>query len=317
MGRRYYTLRSGMLAPPFRETRCMVDPYRPLRKPLHDTVTTRGLRQHVTRWTGEDPEPLILLHGWMDTGDTFQFLVDAMPARHTFVAPDWRGFGRSEWPADGYWFPDYYGDLDALLDRFSPGAPVTLIGHSMGGNIATLYAGIRPERVRRVVCIEGFGLARTHPEQAPGRYREWLRQLREPPEFASFPSVDAFAHFLERRNPRLTGDRAAFIARAWTAPQPDGSVRVRSDPAHKRINATLYRREEAEACWREVTAPVLYVVAEQSDFLPRLGEDGQPMNMARLVRRLEPCVIPDASHMVHHERPDLLAREIEAFLERT
>ena len=149
MGRRYYTLRSGMLAPPFRETRCMVDPYRPLRKPLHDTVSTRGLRQHVTRWTGEDPEPLMLLHGWMDTGDTFQFLVDAMPTRHTFVAPDWRGFGRSEWPADGYWFPDYYGDLDALLDRFSPDAPVTLIGHSMGGNIATLYAGIRPERVRR------------------------------------------------------------------------------------------------------------------------------------------------------------------------
>ena len=121
MGRRYYTVRSGMLAPPFRETRCMADPYRPLRVPLHDTVITRGLRQHVTRWPGEDPEPLILLHGWMDTGDTFQFLVDAMPARRTFVAPDWRGFGRSEWPADGYWFPDYYGDLDALLDRLCAG----------------------------------------------------------------------------------------------------------------------------------------------------------------------------------------------------
>ena len=145
----------------------------------------------------------MLLHGWMDTGDTFQFLVDAMSDRHSFVAPDWRGFGRTEWPADGYWFPDYFADLDALLDAWSPDAPVTLIGHSMGGNIATLYAGIRPERVRRVVCIEGFGLTRTQPEQAPGRYREWLRQLREPPEFASFPSLDAFAHLLVRRNPRL------------------------------------------------------------------------------------------------------------------
>jgi pimeloyl-ACP methyl ester carboxylesterase len=61
---------------------------------------------------------------------------------------------------------------------------------------------------------------------------------------------------------------------------------------------------------------VLYVVAEQSDFLPRLGEDGRPENMARVIRRLEPCVISDAGHMVHHERPEFLARAIEAFLER-
>jgi pimeloyl-ACP methyl ester carboxylesterase len=317
VGRRYYTLGSGMLAHPFRETWYMADPYQPLRAPLHDSVVVRGLRQHVTRWSGEDPEPLFLLHGWMDTGATFQFLVDALSTRRTCIAFDWRGFGRSEWPADGYWFPDYYADLDALLEQFAPDEPVTLIGHSMGGNIATLYAGIRPERVRRAVCIEGFGLARTRPEQAPGRYREWLRQLREPPEFASFPTLESFARFLERRNPRLTPGRAAFIARAWTAPQPDGSVRVRADPAHKRINPVLYRREEAEACWREVAAPVLYVVAEQSDFLPRLGEDGQPASMARLIRRLEPCAIPDASHMVHHERPKQLAHAIEAFLERT
>jgi pimeloyl-ACP methyl ester carboxylesterase len=233
------------------------------------------------------------------------------------VAPDLRGFGRSEWPADGYWFPDYCADLDALLDRLSPDAPVTLIGHSMGGNIATLFAGIRPARVRRVVCIEGFGLARTHPEQAPGRYREWLRQLREPAVFASFPSLEAFAHLLARRNPRLTPGRAAFIAQSWAIRADDGTVRVRSDPAHKRVNPVLYRREEAEACWREITAPVLYVIAQQSDLLTRMGEDATPENMARFIRRLEPCVIPDASHMLHHEQPGLLARAIESFLDRT
>ena len=92
---------------------------------------------------------------------------------------------------------------------------------------------------------------------------------------------------------------------------------MRADPAHKRVNAVLYRREEAEACWREIAAPVLYVVAGQSDFLTRLGEDGRPETMARFVRRLEPCVIPDAGHMVHHEQPERLAQEIEAFLDRT
>ncbi len=265
----------------------MTHSYVPRRAPRACDVTVRGLRHHVTQWAGSDPEPVFLLHGWMDTGDTFQFLVDAMPDRRTCIAPDWRGFGRSEWPADGYWFPDYYADLEALLDHFAPGDRVTLVGHSMGGNIATMYAGIRPERVRRVVCIEGFGLLRTRPEQAPGRYREWLGQVREPPKFARFPSVESFAHLLARRNPRLTPERAAFIAAAWTERLPDGGVQVRSDPAHKRVNPVLYRREEAEACWREIEAPVLY------------------------------CCIPGASHMAHHEQPELLAREIEAFFERT
>jgi pimeloyl-ACP methyl ester carboxylesterase len=119
-----------------------------------------------------------------------------------------------------------------------------------------------------------------------------------------------------RRNPRLSPERASFIAAAWTEAQTDGSVAVRADPAHKRVNAVLYRREEAEAVWREIEAPVLYVIAGQSDFLPRLGEDGRPEAMARIIPRLESCVIPYAGHMVHHEQPEQLAREVEAFLQR-
>jgi pimeloyl-ACP methyl ester carboxylesterase len=294
----------------------VTEAYVPRRAPESFDLKLRGLRHHVTRWPGSDPEPLFLLHGWADTGETFQFLVDAMPMERTFVAQDLRGFGRSEWPAEGYWFPDYFADLEALLDELAPGGAVTLVGHSMGGNIATLYAGIRPDRVRRVVCIEGFGLARTRPEQAPARYREWLGQLREPPAFARFPSLEAFTQLLVRRNPRLAPQRAAFIAAAWTERQPDGSVVVRADPAHKRVNAVLYRREEAEAVWREIVAPVLYVIAEHSEFLPRLGDDGRPENVAKIIRGLEPCTIPDAGHMLHHEQPERLAREIESFLRR-
>lgn len=295
----------------------MTQPYVPRRPPLAQELSIRGLRHHLTAWPGTDREPLVLLHGWMDTGDTFQFLVDELTERRRCVAPDLRGFGRSEWPADGYWFPDYLADLDALLDHHSPDGPATLVGHSMGANVAMLYAGIRPGRVRRVVCIEGFGMRRTSPADAPERYREWLRQLREPPEFAAFPSIEAFAHLLARRNPRLPPERAAYVAQAWAARQPDGSVRVRSDPAHKRVYPVLYRREEAEACWSEITAPVLYVVAGASEFLPRIGEEAGAAHMARIVRRLEACTIEDAGHMVHHERPERLAEAIEAFLGRT
>jgi len=295
----------------------MTSRYIPRRRSRSEERSVRGLRHQLTIWPGSDPEPLFLLHGWMDTGETFQFLVDAMSDHWTCVAPDWRGFGRTQWPDDGYWFPDYFADLENLLEQLAPDRPVTLIGHSMGGNIATLYAGIRPERVRRVVCIEGFGLARTHPEQAPERFRKWLDQLREPPEFANFPSFEALALLLQRRNPRLSDEHADFIARAWAIQSNDGTVRARPDPAHKRVNPNLYRRDESEACWREITAPVLYVTAEHSEFLSRLGEDGTAENMAKIIPNLQPCVIPDASHMVHHEQAEVLAREIQVFLAET
>src|SRR5580658_808948 len=116
---------------------------------------------HVTRWgppPSESVSPVVLLHGWLDCGETFQFLVDALERDWPLAALDWRGFGRSGWAGDGYWFPDYLADLDGLLALLSPSRPARLVGHSMGGNVASLYAGVRPERVRSVVNLEGFWL---------------------------------------------------------------------------------------------------------------------------------------------------------------
>ena len=97
--------------------------YRVLRQPRHETLRVRGLDLHVTRWgpkISPTESPLFLLHGWLDAGETFQFMVDAFKKDWPIGAPDWRGFGRSEWPQEGYWFPDYLGDLDTLLDELSP-----------------------------------------------------------------------------------------------------------------------------------------------------------------------------------------------------
>ena len=197
----------------------------------------------------------MLLHGFMDCGATFQFVVDALTDGRAVVAPDWRGFGRSAWTPDGYWFPDYFADLEAWLDEWCPGEPADVVGHSMGGNIALMFAGLRPERVRRLVTLEGFGLPGTRPSMAPARYRDWLDGLRAPEPATIFPGLEALAAVLRKRNPRLTPERAEFVAVCWSEALPDGRVRLRFDPAHKRVNPVLYRREEAEACWREVRAP--------------------------------------------------------------
>ena len=200
-----------------------------LRGPRHETYDVRGLDTRMTRWGPQpaaDESPVVLLHGWLDTGTTFQFLVDEFARDRPLLAVDWRGFGRSGWPQDGYWFPDYLGDLEALLDALSPDAPARLVGHSMGGNVASLYAGARPQRVRCIANLEGFGMPRTQPAQVPRRVRQWLDELRHFPALRDYDSFEALATAIRRRHPRIPRERAGFIARQWAHPDATGRVQL-------------------------------------------------------------------------------------------
>ncbi len=177
--------------------------------------TIRNLRYHVRTWGNPRAPKIFLLHGWMDVSASFQFLVDCFEHEWCVIAPDWRGFGLTEWARDGYWFPDYYADLEALLDIYQPDAPARLMGHSMGGVIACTYAGIRPRRVAGLVSLEGFGLARTTADDAPRRYERWLDDGRDPPSFKTYASFDAVAARLKQNNARLSDDQARFLAQHW------------------------------------------------------------------------------------------------------
>src|SRR5262249_52400495 len=151
------------------------------------------------------------------------------------------GFGGTEWAAGGYWYPDYLADLEALLDLLVPKAPARVIGHSMGANAALLYAGVRPQRLRWLVNLEGVGLGRTQPDAAPARYALWLDELKQPLKEGHYASARQLADVLVKRNPRLPPDRALFIARAWTRDAQAG-VRLAFDPRHRFVNPVLYRR---------------------------------------------------------------------------
>jgi pimeloyl-ACP methyl ester carboxylesterase len=280
-------------------------------------VDVRGLRYHCRSWGSAGRPMLFILHGWMDVSASFQFLVDAFSRDWHVVAPDWRGFGLSARAQDGtYWFPDYFADLDALLAYFHADRPATLVGHSMGGNVAAMYAGIRPARVARVVNLEGFGLAAADPKQAPQRYARWLDELAgNPASFRDYDSFDALAGRLREGNSRLTADRARFLAQHWGRRKPDGRVELASDPAHKLVNPVLYRIEEAEACWRNVAAPVLWVAGADSRIPAALKLDAGSLAARKACfRSLVERVIPDAGHMLHHDQPERLAAEVEAFL---
>jgi pimeloyl-ACP methyl ester carboxylesterase len=277
-------------------------------------LQVRGLRYHVRRWPAPGAPKIVLLHGWMDVSASFQFLVDALEREWDVYAPDWRGYGLTEWgKADSYWFPDYLADLDRLLDEIQS-EPVNLVAHSMGGHVAGLYAGVRPARVRRLVNLEGYGLAATRPEQAPRRYARWLDELRVPPRLRPYESFAALAARLRGNNPRLSEQQASFLASHWGRETEDGVV-LRSDPAHKIVNPVLYRQDEVRACWQLVAAPVLWVEAAESDALERVGlDDAAHAERRAAFRSLRHVTVPDSGHMLHHDQPKAVARLVEEFL---
>jgi pimeloyl-ACP methyl ester carboxylesterase len=287
--------------------------YQARRTATHATLEVRGLRFQIYRWEGSDPVPLLMVHGWGDSGATFQFLADQLPTTRTLIAFDARGFGRTEWPQDGYWFPDYLADLEVIIDHLSLDHPVDLLGHSMGGNVAMLYAGIRPHRVRRLMNIEGFGLKRASPEQAPDRYREWLDEMKRGSQFAVYQNFQQLITVLARRNPRTSAEHLEFIAHAWAQQGEDGRVRLRADPRHKRVNPVLYQREQAQACWRGITAPLLLVIGEESLLAKEMTAELGDVALHQFFATLRIERVAGAGHMLHHEQPAAIAALVRDF----
>jgi pimeloyl-ACP methyl ester carboxylesterase len=287
-------------------------------------VSLRGLSHRVLTWGDPAAPKVFLLHGWMDVAASFQFLVDAFAHDWYAIAPDLRGYGQSAWQPQGYWFPDYVADFEALLDAFAPGEAAALVGHSLGGNIVLHYAGVRPQRVRAVVSLDGFGIPAEDASLAPAKFRTWLDAQTQPAEFAPYASIGHVAARLRKNNRRLTEERALFLARHWAEELPDGSARLVSDPRHKLPFPTVYRLEEVFAIWRAIEAPVLWLAGADST-IPRWldgaqASDGGTDPLAGVRRRLAHIangrlqVVADAGHMLQHDQPAAVAAAIEPFL---
>ncbi len=298
--------------------------YAPRVIPRSQHVELRGADAHVLSWGDERAPKLFLLHGWMDVAASFQFLVDAFTRDFHVLATDLRGFGQSEWQPHGYWFADYVADLDALLARFAPDERVRIGGHSLGANVVMHYAGVRPERVDTLIALDGFGIPAEAPERAPDKFAAWLAALADPPSFAPYASFEAVAARLRKNDPRLTPDKAAFLARHWAARSEDGVVRLTSDPRHKLPFPVVYRLEEVFAVWRRIEARTLWVAAEDSHIPAWLDAhpEGEAAtdSLAGVRKRMANIAgatlvtIPDAGHMLHHDQPQAVARAIEAFI---
>ena len=293
----------------------------------------RTQRYHLRTWGAPvaDQPTLVMVHGWMDVGASFQFVVDALHAQGMapahIVAPDWRGYGLTTGPAvDSYWFGDYVGDLDALLRHISPDQPVNLLGHSLGGHVSMMYAGVRPARVNKLINLEGFGMPATQPAQGPGRMQKWLDELlafeRGDIALRGYPSADGVARRLMKNNPRLREDRALWLAQHWAAADALGQWNILGDPAHKLANPVLTRAEEITATYARIAAPTLVVVAEHSHEALKAWWQGRYTldefaERLKHVPNLQRAGLADAAHMLHHDQPEALAALVGGFLQIT
>jgi pimeloyl-ACP methyl ester carboxylesterase len=285
--------------------------YVPRRPSRSQTVESRGLRHHVRIWGEPTGRPVVMVHGAMDAAITFQFLVDAMAPTWYVVAPDLRGYGASE-RRPNYAFADYLFDLDGLLAELFPGQAVPILGHSLGGNVVSVYAGVRPERVSRVISLDGFGMPDRDPSEAPDHLARWIDRWTSPPVEKAYPALTDLADRLRQTNPRLDPARALFLARHLGRETPDGWVWA-FDPRHRLPFATMVRRAEWEACVARATAPALWVGSGRT--VPGALEQ-EPGGLAARIAVAKAAFhrIAGTGHNLHHDAPDAVAAVIEPFL---
>jgi len=275
-------------------------------------INVRGLNYHIQEWGDLSKPLLVLLHGWMDCGATYKYMAEYLIDDYFLVAPDWRGFGQTD-HAPGYWFPDYYADLEKILDHYAPDSAVNLVGHSMGGNIALMYAGIQPHRVAKVLSLEALGIAADKPSDAPKKYRRWLREITSEEPTKIYPNFDALCDSVYKGNPSLAANIVVELATMWGEGYGDqGACKLKHDHAHRYTNPNCYNFDEVLEVWKEITAKVGLVMARDSSFFQRFNKLGR-IDQAKQVLDIaddDYFEVDQCGHMLHIQQPEVTAKHI-------
>jgi pimeloyl-ACP methyl ester carboxylesterase len=289
--------------------------YQPRRRSRSRHLSVRDLSFHVREWGPAEAPPLLMVHGASDASASFQFVVDAFDDNWHVIAPDWRGHGQTSWTPGSYWVADFLCDLDALWNELFADDAVPLVGHSMGANIAALYAAVRPQRVSRLVMLDSLG---NTLDRSPVRIAETLvdlldtRVAHKSPR--SYASPDEMASQLMKKNRRLDIARASFIATAVARRLPDGGCTWPHDPTFHHSFPTVHSTEEWGECWQRITAPVLCLTSSDVRRLAATSHPEIVRQRAAYFRDFTTRTIAETGHNVHHDEPAVVAQAIQSFV---
>lgn len=285
--------------------------------PVSSYYVSQRLRLHFADWGNHDKPPLVLVHGGRDHARNWDWVARALRDDYHVIAPDLRGHGDSEWARGGnYMIQEFVLDIAQLIKTLAL-EPVTLVGHSLGGSVATQYTSVYPERVRQLVNIEGLG---PPPEMLKGRLgkptwertAEWIEQVRE---FSSkvpkhYATIEAAAQRMLEANSFLSPEQAHHLTVHGVARNEDGTFSWKFDNYVRLFYPQRYDMEEMRAMWGRITCPTLLVYGEKSWF-------GNPAKDGRFsaFQNAELEAVPDAGHWVHHDQFDIFMNLLRSFLD--
>jgi pimeloyl-ACP methyl ester carboxylesterase len=290
-----------------------------MRGPRDGVLEVRGLKLHYLEWGDPDGDPLILIHGFLDHARSWERFVAALekqsPAPRRIIAPDCRGHGDSGWVGAGgyYHFPDYIWDLNALIEALKLSA-FSLVGHSMGGTISFMYTGTFPERIRKLVLVEGIGPLPAEFSDAPARMERWIAEVRLLPQrkIVEYSTLDVAAERMRRKNPRLNPELAVELARSAMRRLENGSWVWKFDPLHRTAAPQPFYSRQAIEFFRRIECPVLIVNGAESRMTRRPDVEER---IAAIGRRTV-AEVENAGHMIHHDNPGRLAELVSQFIDR-
>lgn len=275
-------------------------------------IVANDLSHHVVEWqpAGAPRGTVMLAHGFLDLAWSWRWFAEQLAAAGwRCLAWDWRGHGETEHVGKGgyYHFADYVLDLSELFasELFEASSPPHLVGHSMGGTISTMFAGLRADRLASLSLIEGIGPPTWPFERTPEKYEAWLRgmsklKVRREREM---PDLDAVLTRMRLQNPHLGDEKGRFLAEKSTRATPSGGRAWRFDRRHRTTSPMPFRVEVFGPFLERLTLPVLYVAGEKGFRVPDEGE-----RLARLPTPPTVHELAGAGHMLHWEQPEALTR---------
>ncbi len=290
----------------------------PLAGPTSHSFMSQRLKLHYAAWGDPDAPPLLLLHGGRDHCRSWDWVAQRLADRYRVICPDLRGHGDSAWSPDGdYSMASYLYDLAQLIHQLKL-APLTLIAHSLGGNIALRYTGLYPENVSKLLAIEGMGpsprmIAEREKTPVADRLRGWIDEKRQAAgrQPKRYPTLDEAYERMKSENAYLTDDQARHLTAHGVSQNEDGTYSWKFDNYLRVWSAPDLTHQQVAELWEAIACPTLLCYGEKS-WASNPEKDGR----AKHFRDARTVSFPDAGHWLHHDRFEMFMAEVEGFLGR-
>jgi len=283
-----------------------------MQTPVPLTYASQRLTLRYFQYGDPSLPPLILIHGTRDHARSWDQTAAALIDRYCVYAPDLRGHGDSDWAVGGdYSIIDYALDIHALGEHIGR-EPYVVVGHSLGGGVALQYAGAFPEKVSRLITIEGLGglgWSDRAPKPAHTRMRRWVESMRalETREPHFYSTVEDATERMIAANRRLSPELARHLTVEGTR-QTEHGLAWKFDNFTRAGSPYEFNMEDARDLWNQIRCPILILWGDESWGRRNYDLDTSPFHDVEVVK------IAGAGHWVQHDQFGVFISHVNRFL---